>query len=119
MVDVVALVVVGGLAAVLDAVVDVAVRVEGAEVVGFVAVVGFEDTVLGREVVVLFSAVAELATLARRSRVDVVDLVGALVAVPARDMRFADPEIPRFSSLELATERPFSSAELLIEARGR
>lgn len=39
--------------------------------------------------------------------------------VPAIDIRFAVPEIPRFSSPELATERGFSSAELLTDIRDR
>lgn len=63
------------------------------------------------------------ATLDRRSNPAVVvdGFVGARVeGVPASDMRLAVPEMPFFSSLELATERPFSSAELpLTEARER
>jgi len=35
------------------------------------------------------------------------------------DMRFAVPEMPRFSSPELATDRGFSSAELLTDIRDR
>lgn len=100
------------------------VRVVEVEVVaGFVAglAVVVEDSVLGRVVVVFLSPVAEEpVTLDLRSKVDVVGFVGALVdGVPARDMRLAVPEMPFFSSLELATDRPFSSAELLTDARER
>ena len=100
------------------------VRVVEVEVVaGFVAglAVVVEDSVLGRVVVVFFSPVVEEpATLDLRSKVEVVGFVGALVdGVPARDMRLAVPEMPFFSSLELATDRPFSSAELLTDARER
>ena len=42
-----------------------------------------------------------------------------VVGVPTRDIRFAVPEMPRFSSEELTAPRDFSSAELLIEARDR
>lgn len=42
-----------------------------------------------------------------------------VVGVPTRDIRFAVPEIPLFSSEELTAPRDFSSAELLIEARDR
>lgn len=61
------------------------------------------------------------ATLERRSRVEVVDFAGALVlgVLPARDMRLAEPVSPLFSSPELATERDFSSAELLTDGRER
>ena len=101
----------------------VEVRVVEVEVVaGFVAglAVVVEDSVLGRVVVVFFSVAEEPATLDLRSKVEVVGFVGALVdGVPARDMRLAVPEIPFFSSLELATDRPFSSAELLTDARER
>ena len=102
----------------------VEVRVVEVEVVaGFVAglAVVVEDSVLGRVVVVFLSPVAEdPVTLDLRSKVEVVGFVGALVdGVPARDMRLAVPEIPFFSSLELATDRPFSSAELLTDARER
>lgn len=100
------------------------VRVVEVEVVaGFVAglAVVVEDSVLGRVVVVFLSPVAEEpVTLDLRSKVEVVGFVGALVdGVPARDMRLAVPEMPFFSSLELATDRPFSSAELLTDARER
>ena len=99
------------------------VRVVEVEVVaGFVAglAVVVEDSVLGRVVVVFFSVAEEPATLDLRSKVEVVGFVGALVdGVPARDMRLAVPEMPFFSSLELATDRPFSSAELLTDARER
>lgn len=89
-------------------------------VAGFVAGLAVEDTVLGR-VVGFFSAVTEApATLDLRSTVEVAGFVGARVeGVPARDMRLAVPEMPFFSSLELATERGFSSAELLTDARER
>lgn len=89
-------------------------------VAGFVAGLAVEDTVLGR-VAGFFSAVAEApATLDLRSTVEVAGFVGARVeGVPARDMRLAVPEMPFFSSLELATERDFSSAELLTDARER
>ena len=101
----------------------VEVRVVEVEVVaGFVAglAVVVEDSVLGRVVVVFFSVAEEPATLDLRSKVEVVGFVGALVdGVPARDMRLAVPEMPFFSSLELATDRPFSSAELLTDARER
>ena len=107
-------VVVVGLVVVRD-VVDGVVLAEAADVVGLVA----EETVLVRAVG-LFSAAAEPATLDRRSRVDVVGFVGALVEeLPISDIRFAVPEIPLFSSPELATDLPFSSAELLTEARDR
>lgn len=100
------------------------VRVVEVEVVaGFVAglAVVVEDSVLGRVVVDFLSPVAEEpVTLDLRSKVEVVGFVGALVdGVPARDMRLAVPEMPFFSSLELATDRPFSSAELLTDARER
>lgn len=59
-------------------------------------------------------------TLDLRSMEDEVGLRGARVeVVPAIDMRFAVPEIPRLSSPELATERGFSSAELLTDMRDR
>lgn len=80
------------------------------------------ETVLGREA----EGRAEApATLDLRSKVEGVVVVEGLVGaraegVPASDMRLTVPEMPRFSSLELATERDFSSAELpLTEARER
>lgn len=83
---------------------------------GLLAVVPVRD--VAEEAVVLLSR-AEPATLDLRSRVDE-DLSGDRVeAVPAIDMRFAVPEMPRFSSPELAIDRGFSSAELLTEARDR
>jgi hypothetical protein len=92
-----------GRVTVREAVVDAVGRVVvvGALVVGLV-----EETVLMRDPVVD-------AILERRSKVEV-GLAGAplLVVVPARDIRLAVPEIPRFSSPELATDRDFSSAEL-------
>ena len=125
-------------------VVDVAVRVAEVAVVGRVAVRWAVVDEVGRvvdvveevnlptgllvEVVVREEAVVEAAgflsaaepmTLDLRSAVDV-DLSGARVgAVPAIDMRLAVPEIPRFSSPELATDRGFSSAELLTDGRDR
>lgn len=61
----------------------------------------------------------EPAMLDRRSTVED-DFNGARVeAVPAIDIRLAVPETPRFSSPELATDRGFSSAELLIDGRER
>jgi hypothetical protein len=74
-----------------------------------------------REVVVAgFLSAVGPATLDRRSIEDEVGLRGArVVVVPAIDMRFAVPEMPRFSSPELATDRGFSSAELLTDIRGR
>lgn len=66
-----------------------------------------------------FRSAVVLATLDRRS-IEGEGLKGARVeVVPAMDMRFAVPEIPRFSSPELATERGFSSAELLMDIRDR
>ncbi len=91
----------------------VAVRVAVVEVVGRVVVVADLVAGLVEESVEVREPVVD-ATLDRRSKVEVVDFAGALVLVvlPASDMRLADPEIPRFSSPELATERDFSSAEL-------
>jgi hypothetical protein len=60
------------------------------------------------------------ATLDRRSTEEDVGRKGARVdVVPAMDIRLAVPEIPLFSSPELATERGFSSAELLTDMRDR
>jgi hypothetical protein len=94
-------------------------EVLGAVLSRFVAVVVVAGLVAVRVVVVVVgrAVVREPvvdATLDRRSKVEVVDFVGALVlaVLPASDMRLADPVIPRFSSPELATERDFSSAEL-------
>jgi hypothetical protein len=80
-----------------------------------------EVEVAVREVVegMVFLSNAEPATLDRRSRVED-DFNGARVeAVPAIDMRLTVPEIPRFSSPELAMDRGFSSAELPIDGRDR
>lgn len=68
---------------------------------------------------VLFLSAPDPATLDLRSTVED-DFRGARVeVVPAIDIRLAVPEIPRFSSPELAIDRGFSSAELLIEGRER
>lgn len=107
-----------------------AVRVAVVEVVGRVVDVVEEvslPTGLLAEVAVGVREVAEGAVflssepamLDRRSTVED-DFNGARVeAVPAIDIRLAVPEIPRFSSPELATDRGFSSAELLIDGRER
>jgi hypothetical protein len=96
---------------------------EVAVVVGaLVVVVAGRVVVLVRVAVVVgFLSAADPTTLVRRSAVeDVVFVVGArLEGVPARDMRLAAPEMPLFSSPELATLEDFSSAELLIDARDR
>lgn len=74
------------------------------------------DAVVG---VVVFLSKLDPATLDLRSRVEE-GFTGALVeVVPAMDIRLAVPEIPRFSSPELAIDRGFSSAELLTEGRER
>lgn len=100
-----------GLVAVREVVVEEAVRLTG-----LLADVAVRDAAV--EVVVFLSKL-DPATLDLRSRVVEV-LGGARVdVVPAIDMRFAVPEIPRFSSPELATDRPFSSAELLTDGRER
>lgn len=66
-----------------------------------------------------FLSKADPATLDLRSTVDV-DFNGARVeVVPAIDIRLAVVDMPRFSSPELAIDRGFSSAELLIDARER
>jgi hypothetical protein len=81
--------------------VEVAVRAVAVVVAGFLSAVG-------------------PATLDRRSTEEDVGLKGARVdVVPAMDIRLAVPEIPLFSSPELATERGFSSAELLTDMRDR
>lgn len=91
-------------------------------------VVGARVVVVGRVVVLVrvavvvgFLSAADPTTLVRRSAVeDVVFVAGArLDGVPARDMRLAAPEMPLFSSPELATLEDFSSAELLMDARDR
>lgn len=103
------------------------VRVEGV-VVGLVAGL-VEDAVVVRDAG-FFSAAAAPATVDLRSREEEVDFTGALVegvletvevleALPARDMRLADPATPLFSSPELSTDLAFSSAELLSDARDR
>lgn len=73
------------------------------------------DTVEGA---VFFSRGAP-AMLDRRSRVEEVFNGGRVEEVPTIDIRLAEPEMPRFSSPELAIDRVFSSAELLIEGRDR
>ena len=103
------------------AVVDEAGRVvELVEEAGFATGLAAEVAVRdAEEEVVVFLSKAEPATLDLRSTVDE-DLSGVRVeVVPAMDMRFAVPEMPRFSSPELAIDRGFSSAELLTEARDR
>lgn len=115
------LVVVGRVVVVDGLVVVVVVRAALVEDVVGREVEGRDDTVFERDTrEPLFSAVVEPAMLERRSRVEVVDFPGARgVEVPAMDMRLTVLEIPRRSSPELATDRAFSSAELLIEARER
>lgn len=109
-------------------VVVVLVRAVVVEVAGRVVVPAVDVRAAGRVAVEgarvtddRFSAVEEAAaTLDRRSTVLVLGRVdGRVLAVPASDMRLAVPAMPRFSSPELATERAFSSAELLTEARDR
>ena len=99
--------------------VEVAVR-EGAAVAEVNRPTGLLVEVAVREAVTGgFRSAVVLATLDRRST-EGEGLEGARVeAVPAIDIRFAVPEIPRFSSPELATERGFSSAELLTDIRDR
>jgi catabolite regulation protein CreA len=84
---------------------------------GLVVDVAVRDAAVG--VVVVFLSKLDPATLDLRSRVEE-DLSGARVeVVPAIDIRLAVPEMPRFSSPELAIDRGFSSAELLTEGRER
>jgi hypothetical protein len=112
-------VVVGRAVAGLVVEVEVAVRLAG--VVDEVNLpTGLLVEVAVRAVVVAgFRSAVVPATLDLRSMEDEVGLRGARVElVPAMDMRFAVPEIPRFSSPELATDR-FSSAELLTDMRDR
>lgn len=98
-------------------VLEVAVVLPGRVVVVVGFVIGFELMLLGREDSVFFSALGA-ATLDLRSAMDVVGFAGALDdAVPTRDILLAAPEIPFFSSPELATYLVFSSAELLTDAR--
>lgn len=98
-------------------VLEVAVVLPGRVVVEAGLVTGLELMLLGREDTVFFSALGA-ATLDLRSAVDVVGFAGALEdAVPTRDILLAAPEIPLFSSPELATDLVFSSAELLTDAR--
>jgi hypothetical protein len=79
-----------------------------------------EGAVRAVVVVAGFLSAVGPATLDRRSTEDDVGLKGArLDVVPAMDIRLAVPEIPLFSSPELATERGFSSAELLTDMRDR
>lgn len=103
--------------------VDVAVRLAGAAAevkrpIGLLV----EVAVRAAAVVVVagFLSAVGPATLDRRSTEEDVGLKGArLDVVPAMDIRLAVPEIPLFSSPELATERGFSSAELLTDMRDR
>lgn len=121
-VDLAAVVVVEGRVAVREAeveevgrVVDVVVE-EVSLPAGLLVDVEVREAVVG--VAVVFLSKLDPATLDLRSTVD--DFNGARVeVVPAMDMRLADPEIPRFSSPELAIDRGFSSAELLTEGRER
>lgn len=99
--------------------VEVAVRVAG--VVAEVSrPTGLLVDVAVREVATAgFLSAVGPATLDRRST-EGDGLTGARVdVVPAMDIRFAVPEIPRLSSPELATDRGFSSAELLTDMRDR
>lgn len=109
---------------VVEVEVEVAVRLAGvADEVNLPTglLVEVEVEVAVRAVVVAgFLSAVILATLDLRSTEDDVGLRGARVeVVPAMDMRFAVPEIPRLSSPELATDRGFSSAELLTDMRER
>jgi hypothetical protein len=103
--------------------VDVAVRLAGvaAEVkrpIGLLVEVAVRAVAV--VVVAGFLSAAGPATLDRRSTEEDVGRKGARVdVVPAMDIRLAVPEIPLFSSPELATERGFSSAELLTDMRDR
>lgn len=108
--------------AVAGLVVDVEVAVRLAGVVDEVSLpTGLLVEVAVRAVAVTsFLSAVGPATLDLRSIEDEVGLSGARVdEVPAMDMRFAVPEIPRRSSPELATDRGFSSAELLTDMRDR
>lgn len=107
---------------VVGRVVEVEVAVRAAGVVAEVnRPTGLLVEVAVREVVVAgFLSAVGPATLDRRSTEEEVGLRGARVdVVPAIDIRFAVPEIPRFSSPELATDRGFSSAELLTDILDR
>lgn len=121
-VDLAATVVVEGRAAVREAEVEevgrvVDVVVEVSLPTGRLVDVAVRDATAG--VPVAFLSKFEPATLDLRSTVED-DFKGARVEVgPAIDIRLAVPEIPRFSSPELAIDRGFSSAELLIEGRER
>lgn len=103
------------------AVVDVVVRLAG-PVAEVSRPTGLLVEVAVREAVVLvagFFSRLEPATLDLRSRVEEVFNGARVEAVPAIDMRLAVLEIPRFSSPELAIDRGFSSAELLMEGLDR
>lgn len=122
-VDLAAVVAVEGRVAVREADVEEVGRVvdvvadEVALPTGLLVDVAVRDAAVG--VVVVFLSKLDPATLDLRSSVEE-DLSGARVeVVPAIDIRLAEPEIPRFSSPELAIERGFSSAELLTEGRER
>ena len=99
--------------------VEVAVRLAG--VVDEVSLpTGLLVEVVVRAVVVAgFLSAVGPATLDLRSKEDVGFRGARVEVVPAIDMRFADPDIPRLSSPELATDRGFSSAELLTDMRDR
>lgn len=120
--DLEAVVVVEGRAAVREAGVDEVVRVAGVVVEEVALPTGLLVDVAVREAVVEvvgFLSKLDPATLDLRSRVEEVFSGARVDVVPAIDMRLAVPEIPRFSSPELATDRGFSSAELLTDGRER
>lgn len=111
-----------GLVAVREVVVEEAGRVVGVALevdsllTGLLADVAVRDAAVE---VVVFRSKLDPATLDLRSTVAEVFGGARVDVVPAIDMRFAVPEIPRFSSPELATDLGFSSAELLTDGRER
>lgn len=103
-------------------VVEEVVRVAGVVVDELTLLAGLVVDVAVRDAEVdvgVFLSELDPATLDLRSNVEEVFVGARVEVVPAMDMRFAVPEIPRFSSPEPATGRDFSSAELLIDARER
>lgn len=106
-------VVVEGRVVVREAVVEGVVRVAGVVVdelgllTGLLAVVAVRDAVVDGDAF-------DPTVLDLRSTVDEVFGGARVEVVPAMDIRFAVPEIPRFSSPE-----GLSSAELLIDGRER